>query len=95
MQVKQEDKAQFADLFTEVFNAVDSKQLRPFVRTQYMRTAFQVRSSASSSAVFIMRACVSACPAPPMHVASKHPCCVMSKQACVRAARPGDTDEEP
>jgi hypothetical protein len=41
-QVKEEDKAAFADLFTEVFNAVDSKQLRPFVRTQYMRTAFQV-----------------------------------------------------
>ncbi|KAF5830825.1 VTC domain-containing protein [Dunaliella salina] len=40
--VKEEDKAQFADLFTEVFNAVDSKQLRPFVRTQYMRTAFQI-----------------------------------------------------
>eukprot|EP00967_Tisochrysis_lutea_P026041 scaffold30115_cov21-Tisochrysis_lutea.AAC.2 len=41
-QVKEEDKAAFADLFTEVFNAVDSKQLRPFVRTQYMRTAFQI-----------------------------------------------------
>lgn len=43
-QVSEQDKQAFADIFTEVFNAVDSKQLRPFIRTQYMRTAFQVRA---------------------------------------------------
>ena len=32
-----------SQLFTEVYKAVDSKQLKPLVRTQYMRTAFQVR----------------------------------------------------
>jgi SPX domain protein involved in polyphosphate accumulation len=33
----------FSALFTEVRQQIDSKQLRPFIRTQYMRTAFQVR----------------------------------------------------
>ena len=33
----------FSTLFTEVRQQIDSKQLRPFIRTQYMRTAFQVR----------------------------------------------------
>lgn len=33
----------FTSLFTEVRQQIDSKQLRPFIRTQYMRTAFQVR----------------------------------------------------
>jgi hypothetical protein len=33
----------FSVLFTEVRQQIDSKQLRPFIRTQYMRTAFQVR----------------------------------------------------
>eukprot|EP00877_Chromochloris_zofingiensis_P009475 jgi/Chrzof1/4781/Cz14g26070.t1 len=32
----------FLELFTEVQQQVDSKQLRPLVRTQYMRTAFQI-----------------------------------------------------
>jgi SPX domain protein involved in polyphosphate accumulation len=32
----------FTALFTEVRQQIDSKQLRPFIRTQYMRTAFQV-----------------------------------------------------
>lgn len=41
--VSQEEKAKFSELFMETLNAVDSKQLKPFVRTQYMRTAFQVR----------------------------------------------------
>eukprot|EP00197_Chlamydomonas_leiostraca_P000109 CAMPEP_0202888524 /NCGR_PEP_ID=MMETSP1391-20130828/43232_1 /ASSEMBLY_ACC=CAM_ASM_000867 /TAXON_ID=1034604 /ORGANISM="Chlamydomonas leiostraca, Strain SAG 11-49" /LENGTH=704 /DNA_ID=CAMNT_0049571829 /DNA_START=1666 /DNA_END=3777 /DNA_ORIENTATION=+ len=40
--VSEEEKSKFAEMFMEVFNAVDSKQLRPFVRTQYMRTAFQI-----------------------------------------------------
>ena len=35
--------ADFTRLFTEIYKAIDSKQLRPMVRTQYMRTAFQVR----------------------------------------------------
>jgi len=34
--------ADFTRLFTEIYKAIDSKQLRPFVRTQYMRTAFQI-----------------------------------------------------
>jgi hypothetical protein len=41
--VSVEEKSHFSELFMETLNAVDSKQLRPFVRTQYMRTAFQVR----------------------------------------------------
>jgi hypothetical protein len=32
----------FSTLFKEVQQQIDSKQLRPFIRTQYMRTAFQV-----------------------------------------------------
>lgn len=32
----------FTALFTEVRQQIDSKQLRPFIRTQYMRTAFQI-----------------------------------------------------
>ncbi|KXZ45148.1 hypothetical protein GPECTOR_58g597 [Gonium pectorale] len=32
----------YKQLFTEVYKAVDSKQLKPLVRTQYMRTAFQI-----------------------------------------------------
>jgi uncharacterized membrane protein YidH (DUF202 family) len=36
------DIAKFMELFTEVRNQVDAKQLRPFIRTQYMRTAFQI-----------------------------------------------------
>lgn len=32
----------FSVLFKEVQQQIDSKQLRPFIRTQYMRTAFQV-----------------------------------------------------
>jgi SPX domain protein involved in polyphosphate accumulation len=33
----------FSVLFKEVQQQIDAKQLRPFIRTQYMRTAFQVR----------------------------------------------------
>lgn len=32
----------FSVLFKEVQQQIDAKQLRPFIRTQYMRTAFQV-----------------------------------------------------
>lgn len=32
----------FSVLFKEVQQQIDSKQLRPFIRTQYMRTAFQI-----------------------------------------------------
>ena len=32
----------FSELFTECQNVIDSKQLVPLVRTQYMRTAFQI-----------------------------------------------------
>jgi SPX domain protein involved in polyphosphate accumulation len=34
----------FSVLFKEVQQQIDAKQLRPFIRTQYMRTAFQVRN---------------------------------------------------
>ena len=34
--------AKFSKLFTEVQQQIDSKQLRPMIRTQYLRTAFQV-----------------------------------------------------
>mmetsp|Transcript_16483 Transcript_16483/g.28259 ORF Transcript_16483/g.28259 Transcript_16483/m.28259 type:complete len:740 (-) Transcript_16483:558-2777(-) len=40
--VSQEEKDKFTEIFTEIGNAIDSKQLRPFIRTQYMRTAFQI-----------------------------------------------------
>ena len=33
-------------LFSEIQQQLDSKQLKPFVRTQYMRSAFQVRGAA-------------------------------------------------
>ena len=32
----------FGKFFSEAQKAVDSKQLRPMIRTQYMRTAFQI-----------------------------------------------------
>ena len=32
----------FATMFQEVQRVVDSKQLHPMIRTQYMRTAFQI-----------------------------------------------------
>lgn len=41
--LKPEEREAYSSMFTEVYKAVDSKQLRPLVRTQYMRTAFQVR----------------------------------------------------
>ena len=31
-------------LFSEIYQQIDSKQLKPFIRTQYMRSAFQVGS---------------------------------------------------
>ena len=37
----EDDIAAYTKMFTEVFNAIDSKQLRPTMRTQYMRVAFQ------------------------------------------------------
>ncbi|GLI70122.1 hypothetical protein VaNZ11_014928 [Volvox africanus] len=38
----EEEKESYKSLFMEVYKAVDSKQLKPLVRTQYMRTAFQI-----------------------------------------------------
>ncbi|GIL87349.1 hypothetical protein Vretifemale_15424 [Volvox reticuliferus] len=38
----EEEKESYKTLFMEVYKAVDSKQLKPLVRTQYMRTAFQI-----------------------------------------------------
>lgn len=37
-----EEIAKFATIFQEVQKVVDSKQLNPMIRTQYMRTAFQI-----------------------------------------------------
>lgn len=39
----EEEKKKFAEFFSECQKVVDSKQLRPMIRTQYMRTAFQAR----------------------------------------------------
>ena len=39
----EEEIEKFKTLFCETRTQIDSKQLRPFIRTQYMRTAFQVR----------------------------------------------------
>lgn len=39
----------FSVLFKEVQQQIDAKQLRPFIRTQYMRTAFQVRTCGGTS----------------------------------------------
>ncbi|MEW5316474.1 MAG: hypothetical protein WDW38_007846 [Sanguina aurantia] len=36
------ERVAYRTLFLEVYQAVDSKQLRPLMRTQYMRTAFQI-----------------------------------------------------
>ena len=37
----------FSRLFVEIQQQVDSKQLHPMIRTQYMRTAFQIPYDAS------------------------------------------------
>ncbi|GBG00374.1 hypothetical protein Rsub_13056 [Raphidocelis subcapitata] len=37
-----EEIGKFQQLFNETRGQIDSKQLRPFIRTQYMRTAFQI-----------------------------------------------------
>jgi len=39
---KEEEIEKFAELFEEIQQTVDAKQLCPMVRTQYMRTAFQI-----------------------------------------------------
>ena len=39
----EEDVEKASRLFSEIQQQLDSKQLKPFVRTQYMRSAFQVR----------------------------------------------------
>ncbi len=41
--------AKFSKLFTEVQQQIDSKQLRPMIRTQYLRTAFQARPGAPAA----------------------------------------------
>ncbi len=43
--LSEEAKESYKTLFMEVYKAIDSKQLKPLVRTQYMRTAFQVRKA--------------------------------------------------
>ncbi len=37
-----EEVKKFSTIFQEVQRVVDSKQLNPMIRTQYMRTAFQI-----------------------------------------------------
>jgi hypothetical protein len=39
----------FAELFAEIQRAVEAKQLKPMLRTQYMRTVFEVRASSSAA----------------------------------------------
>jgi SPX domain protein involved in polyphosphate accumulation len=34
--------AELRRLFTEIFQQIDTKELQPMMRTQYMRTAFQI-----------------------------------------------------
>ena len=42
-QGKSEDEiAKFSKLFAEIQQQIDTKQLRPMIRTQYLRTAFQI-----------------------------------------------------
>ena len=40
----EDDIAKAAKLFEEISQQIDAKQLKPFIRTQYMRSAFQARS---------------------------------------------------
>jgi hypothetical protein len=46
--------AKALQLFSEVQKVVDAKQLKPMVRTQYMRTLFQVSLSASHAILFLL-----------------------------------------
>jgi SPX domain protein involved in polyphosphate accumulation len=39
---KEEDIAKASELFVDCYKQIESKQLKPFVRTQYMRSAFQM-----------------------------------------------------
>ena len=49
----EDDVEKAARLFADIQQQIDSKQLKPFIRTQYMRSAFQVgrglRERASSN----------------------------------------------
>ncbi len=47
----------FTKIFTECQKAADSKQLFPMVRTQYMRTAFQVLGDFFSLFQYSARVC--------------------------------------
>ncbi len=38
----QAEIANFSKLFAEIQQQIDTKQLRPMIRTQYLRTAFQI-----------------------------------------------------
>jgi hypothetical protein len=38
----EEEIAKFSTLFAEIQQQIDTKQLRPMIRTQYLRTAFQI-----------------------------------------------------
>jgi VTC domain len=52
------EKKKFAEFFSEVQKVVDSKQLRPMIRTQYMRTAFQVVTIEGQSCnLYMQHAC--------------------------------------
>ncbi len=47
-----DEESKFTQLFSEIQTVVESKQLRPMVRTQYYRTAFQ-----ASTGLFAMLCC--------------------------------------
>lgn len=46
---KEDDAIKAASLFEEIQSTIDAKQLKPFVRTQYMRSAFQMGHDRSVS----------------------------------------------
>ena len=43
----EDDVEKAARLFADIQQQIDSKQLKPFIRTQYMRSAFQVGTASS------------------------------------------------
>lgn len=49
---KEADINSACKLFTQIQKVIESKQLGPTVRTQYMRTAFQIPFDSSVSAYF-------------------------------------------
>lgn len=66
------DKA--AALFSEIQLQLDAKQLKPFIRTQYMRSAFQVRGRAGCGRLPACLACRLTGRMPPSHLPTSFAC---------------------